>query len=558
VLQRHNLIGAYSNDPVAAIATLHSEVATDPQAWDQLFALAEMSFRQARLDGSASRYMAAAIYAYAFLFPDDASGRPDPYDPRFRQACDIYNLALAAALPLAEDGEVNLASGRYTLPFGTVDIAVQQDSLQWGGRKVISLKPTGSLRVTGLKNQYRVPGIGASMAARLALPTGQQPGFQIAPRLRVPATLLLRIGSPRRQLASGQMVGTMALFKLLDTRSVTLGDQRVPLEYDQTAARAVGLVETAIWDTELGGFLRGTRLDATQPQLVSFEPHRPGRRPVVLVHGTASSPFRWADMINDLVQDQDIRDHYEFWVFTYQSGNPIPYSALLLRNALQQAIDSLGGETADPALGHIVLIGHSQGGLLAKMLVIDPGTRLWDQFSRRPLNQLKLRPESRDLIQRSLFPIRMKQVDRVIFIATPQRGSYLAALSILHLVGRLVTLPLSVVMASADVMSGNKDALQFDPSTIELGSVYGMTPGNPFIKALADIPVALGVHVNSIIPVQGDGPVALGDDGVVKYASAHIDGAESELVIQSSHSAQSNPVTIEEVRRLLLSQASAF
>ena len=39
---------------------------------------------------------------------------------------------------------------------------------------------------------------------------------------------------------------------------------------------------------------------------------------------------------------------------------------------------------------------------------------------------------------------------------------------------------------------------------------------------------------------------------MVKYASAHIDGVESELVVQYSHSAQANPDTINEVRRILL------
>lgn len=87
----------------------------------------------------------------------------------------------------------------------------------------------------------------------------------------------------------------------------------------------------------------------------------------MLVHGTASNPFRWVDLANDLVEDPEIREHFELWMFSYATGNPIPYSAHLLRDALQQALITLGGETADPALGHMVLIGHSQGGLLAKM-----------------------------------------------------------------------------------------------------------------------------------------------------------------------------------------------
>jgi transposase InsO family protein len=56
---------------------------------------------------------------------------------------------------------------------------------------------------------------------------------------------------------------------------------------------------------------------------------------------------------------------------------------------------------------------------------------------------------------------------------------------------------------------------------------------------------------HSIIAVQGDGPPEEGDDGVVKYSSAHIDGVASEKVVRSSHSTQGNPETIQEIKRIL-------
>ena len=79
-----------------------------------------------------------------------------------------------------------------------------------------------------------------------------------------------------------------------------------------------------------------------------------------------------------------------------------------------------------------------------------------------------------------------------------------------------------------------------------------MTPGNPFAMGLVAIPVAPGISAHSIIAVKGDGPVEEGNDGVVEYSSAHIEGVESELVVRSSHSVQGNPTAVEEVRRLLL------
>ena len=259
-------------------------------------------------------------------------------------------------------------------------------------------------------------------------------------------------------------------------------------------------------------------------------------------------------MINDLLEDPQIRSHFEFWAFSYATGNPIPYSALQLRRAVEGAVAQLGGVAADPALGRITLIGHSQGGLLAKMLVIDPGDRLWNGLANRPLSSLKLSNKARHLLRDTLFPQPLPEVQRVIFIATPQRGSYVAAFSISRLVGRLVTLPLAVTEAGKEVLTGNRDNIVMGEGPLRLGSVYGMSPNSPLIKSLEAVPIAPGVHAHSIIPVSTSGPISDGNDGVVRYASAHIEGVDSELVVHSGHSTQSNPVTIAEVRRILLLQ----
>ena len=213
------------------------------------------------------------------------------------------------------------------------------------------------------------------------MPLIPERGLQVAPKLRLPATALLLIPDAREQLASGHLHGSLSVRTIFDASSVRIDGQPVPLEYEQTASLALGLAESGVWSREYRGFLSGDLFGQGTATLVGLEPHQPGRIPVVFVHGTASSAGRWADMLNDLLDDPAIADHFEFWFFSFATGNPIPYSALLLREALQNAILKLGGDAADPALGQMVLIGHSQGGLLAKLLVIDPGTRLWDGLS---------------------------------------------------------------------------------------------------------------------------------------------------------------------------------
>jgi hypothetical protein len=108
---------------------------------------------------------------------------------------------------------------------------------------------------------------------------------------------------------------------------------------------------------------------------------------------------------------------------------------------------------------------------------------------------------------------------------------------------------------TAELLKGNRDALLVDPNA-GFGAVSGMTPGSRFIQALAAIPLSPEVTAHSIIPVRGDLPPQGQADGVVRYDSAHIDGVASELVVtHCGHSAQGNPVAIEETRRILVEHA---
>jgi hypothetical protein len=120
-----------------------------------------------------------------------------------------------------------------------------------------------------------------------------------------------------------------------------------------------------------------------------------------------------------------------------------------------------------------------------------------------------------------------------------------------NLTRQLLTLPFALTGVAADI-NRNPGAARvgFVPTAVD-----NMAPGNPFILGLQAIPVVPSVKVHPIIAVDGDGAVEQGDDGVVEYSAAHIEPVESELVVRSSHSAQGNPHTIEEVRRILRLQA---
>ena len=127
-------------------------------------------------------------------------------------------------------------------------------------------------------------------------------------------------------------------------------------------------------------------------------------------------------------------------------------------------------------------------------------------------------------------------------------GSFLAASRVVtNLLRSLTRLPGQLTRVSVD-LARNLDAAKspFVPTAVD-----NMSPQSPFILGLQEIPVAPSIAAHSIISVDGSGPIEEGDDGVVEYTSAHIDGVESERVVRSPHSCQGHPDTMEEVRRIL-------
>jgi len=260
-------------------------------------------------------------------------------------------------------------------------------------------------------------------------------------------------------------------------------------------------------------------------------------------------------MINDMLADDRIRDRYAFWTFTYDSGNPIAYSGWQLRNALTKAVERADPEGSDPCVNDMVVLGHSQGGLLTKLTSIDSGDRFWKRVSGEDFESIDIPEETKALLRQTLFVKPLPFVTEVMFLATPHRGSYLAGPQIVRrLAERLVRLPSDIVRVGVDLVTLQDAGVTFNriPTSID-----NMSPGNSFIQTLSKILLRPGVKAHSIVAVQKTNvPLESAGDGVVKYESAHIEPVESELVVRSPHSVQSNPYAIAEVRRILLKHAT--
>ena len=558
-LYRLDLVERAKQDPEGTLAILHSGLGqVDESA--RLLALAELSFIYAAHSGNRSYDLAAAAYAWAFLFPKDRTKRPDRYDPRLALALGIYDQAITEGLSEGEGAAevLDLSARSIDLQFGTLELSRAAGGFRDGESELTDFVSLADFKVRGLRNRYRQSGIGAAVVADASATGVDRVDRWIPPRGKVPVTLLLRFDDPRQGMATGSLRATIEVHDAVAAPAIEIDDQEIPLETDYSAALAYRLEGSPLWDSGISGFRRPDLGAVFQTRstdvkegkgLFMLRPYTAGRIPIVFVHGTASSPVRWAQMVNEIVGDTQLAQKYQCWFFIYNTGNPIPYSALRLREALEEVVKDVDPEGKNVALRRMVVIGHSQGGLLAKMLVINSGDKLWDNISKVPFDQANLRPATRDMLRRALFVTPLSYVKRVIFIATPHRGSFLAQRWLGNLARRLVRLPGDLVNVGGDLLTLRGP----DPLVTRLPtSVDNMKASNPFLKTLASLPVTPGVYVNSIIPIKGDGPPDDDNDGVVAYQSAHIGPVESEFIVKnSSHSTQGRSPTIEEVRRLL-------
>jgi len=303
-------------------------------------------------------------------------------------------------------------------------------------------------------------------------------------------------------------------------------DLQAPLDATgATGPRLGAAVANLLWPAHFSG----------EPRIVFLQPFEPDKTPLVLVHGLLSTPGVWTPLVTQLLADPRIRDCCQIWFFYYPTGQPVPLSALQLREALDAAVAHTGLDRP------MILIGHSMGGILSRAQVsrigparaeaILPGVSELPAYSR---------------VRRALIFEPRTDVSRAIFLFTPHRGSRLASNAAGAIVVRLIRLPdtlLSEMERALGTLAGHT-------STRLPTSIQGLSPRSRFLRTLDATTAAVPVH--SIVGDRGRGDGTRGSDGVVPVASARLAGAESELVVPTGHGGFHHPDAVAELKRIIL------
>lgn len=340
----------------------------------------------------------------------------------------------------------------------------------------------------------------------------------------------------------------------LHNDTVLIAGKRTPLAADFSLPWATALARTGkLSQSRVLDMI--TRTPSRQPQLYLMEPYNPEKEPLIMIHGLLSTPLAWAGMSNDLWADEAIRRRYQIWHYLYNTSAPALYSARILRTQLKELRTLLDPEGDDPAMRRTTLLTHSMGGLVGKALAMKPGDAFWKAAFTVPPDQLKLEPDDRAMLNDAFEWQPDRTIHRIIFVATPHRGSAFAD-NFAGRIGSWLTKPPGQFRAFYARVSATNPGV-FTPAYASLGrgeldSVSSLSPRQPTLHILAGLPFAHPVSIHCIMGDRGrPGPVEESSDGVVPYTSSHLEGAASELMVPDGHGCFRHPLAVEEIKRIL-------
>lgn len=459
--------------------------------------------------------------------PGDARARAD------------YNFAVARMLSTIREAKLDPWTHPLDVPAegGGFVLAAKPDARPNWNPALYNFTPADQFDLHGsyVKDRTTRDGLGApAVAEGKAVNQFAEKNFAMQ-RIYYGVTAIARFKGSRCELAFEDPLA-------VDT--IEAAGHTFPLAADYTAPLAVMLAANDPKKLELMRVFRPANYAETA-KVICLQPYDPNKTVVLCIHGLKDSQATWTPLLNAMRGDPEIRKHYQFWFYTYPSGYPFPYSAAILR----QKLDAI--EKRYPLKKPMVVIGHSMGGCISRLLITDTGDKLWKGVFKTAPDQTNFSPANKRLLQEALIFKHRPEVGRVIFIAAPLRGSDLASNWIGRLGSKLVKAPttlLEVGKEASSIVTWEAGDLQIKqiPNSIDT-----LSPKNKMVKTINTIPITPGIPYHTIVGDRGKGNGAQASDGVVPYWSSHLDGARSELVVPSGHGAHQNPQAIAEVRRIL-------
>ena len=550
-LAQEGLLATYEENPSLVLYKLVEHFKKSRKR-DVLFALIELSYAYGKnidSEESSRYYLSSCYFAYEYMFGKNITPTLGRFSYRLAMARLYYNYSMSDFFSFLKNHKL-IRNDSFEMKSLIGNIKFDKPEIP---QELLNLKPTDILSCydyvpENLLSWSSRSGLGVPLIVA---------NSTIKKRLEdrrmslIPVTMFVRF----KQAVDGKISARAEYYNTFRNETVKVNNETLNLELDYSTPIAFHMskpaiihgIEYMVWPDRIkersGMYMLASRYD-------------PDKIPIVFVHGLMSSPATWAQTINALFNEPELRKRYQIFIFAYATGNPIIYSSHLLRQELLKMQEKYDKDSKNKNFNNMIIVAHSMGGLISKMLIQDSKMVLYNEALKGKLKKVekKLSKKQRDFIKSVMIFERLPFIKRMIFASTPHRGSKIVTLSIITFSTRIITMAPDLVNLSADI--GNEmlvmSSLKDDDNKFRMKTgVNNLSPKDVVLETLLTFPLK-PVPYHSIIGRKSGPLVPGGSDGLVPYSSSHLNGAQSELIVRSGHGVQETQTGICEIRRILL------
>lgn len=504
-------------------------------------------------------------YSYVYLFKTPQSPESRIFDQRQMQVRTFYNVGLSRLM--------TSSFLRYQYPQIPQHMSVGASQYQFDlshypelkNRNIEKLASSYILKFTGFYSINRQEGLGSEFVVvtedashfnnNFILDPEQyfkdktNPNIHRARYLSVSATAEASDSQvSAEEILSGKMNFTIKLFNPYQYKTTQIQGKAYTLTANYSVPFAMWLAENKLGSTGYRSLMNRTD-SLRMPHLYLIEPYQPQKKVIVLIHGLASSPETWVSLTNNILGDKRLRDQFQIWQIFYSTNMPILESRFQINALLKQAFAQT--EPNSVSAHNAVIIGHSMGGIISRLLVSDVDVskaaiplmnyEQYIQYQQHPIIQ-----------ERFIFKPELP-FTRAIFIAAPHRGTDYANRWHTQLIKKFIKLP-NAFSEQVDIPLKN---IKSTMGLVHSGPV-DLSPDLRFMQVTTSIMPRQDIVYHSIIGNHNNtSDLNKMTDGIVPYWSSHLEGATSENIIQGGHSIHEKSETILELRRILRAHLTA-
>jgi hypothetical protein len=526
---------------------------------ESVIPISELSYCHGfRLEGeddlkAAAYYALCASFCYDYM-SKGIFGRPNNISSKLLLAAGLYNSSVSRGLMLWQKSKVPWDKD-FVLDLGyrkfTIAAKVDNEDLM-DPSFFNKFHSSYDFDVEGFTNTYRSNGLGASIFGEHY--KRDVPDDVNYPKVFfLPMTAVLEFNNKPDDKSAARSAD-LRFYNAMRTSRMNLGGHPFRIDADFTIPLNVFLANNDPSQFSFEGLKNPAKLMG-KSNIFLIEPYDPNKIPVLMVHGLYSSPGTFMEMYNDLIGIPEIRERCQFWFFFYPTGLPVYESSYILRKKLKEIHDRFDPKSENPNFNNMMVISHSMGGLLSKILIQDSGDTVYNGVFKVPLDSPDFTPEERAMVKEKMFFTQFPFIKRTVFIATPHRGSDIAIAWWARLLSRTISLPADLVNVTSKLLLHRTQLMREMPPEYQdviPTSVQALSPNSIGIKLLSELPIDKDKKYHSIIGIRDADQGPGSSDGIVPYSSSHLDGAASEYLVHASHTCVNNPYTITEVKRLVL------